>query len=810
MTRTSSPHAPRFRNRKLSNKHQLPIYRASELPDLDEFSVQRHVTEVETGVWKEEEVEHHLQAAMSASQAAVTTGGVAPLYIPTPDASKLIADYDKCHHRKFPAPSALIRFSAVVEDCIGSSYTMDEEDEAWLKEYAQASGRREAERLSEDQFEEIMAFFENVSVEVNPYFQNVQDISQIPSFADIEPYFITHNKAQLKIPAKHVYAHWLQRRQKRGGKPIIPQLQFEEAVKNEDDPYVCFRRRETKTIRKTRRTDQQSLEKLRRLRIELEMARSLLDMVSKRERYRKESLLLEQKIFESRCVVMDHQRALGIKDEEEILIPPRKKKKLNDIHAAGATIKIPLHKIRRDEDYARNKNAPSQLELELARRRKLDEGWEDITENPFQPFPKSTPLSYYRYLHIPSQPQEHRSTPRRQPSYRMRMGRGGRVFLDRHHVELLHHMDSTETTHNYFSKSWRAYDFDDDLSDDEYTIDDGRPSLLRYRCSLFSELDLRNLITTPYFNAMTGHGHQQRNGVNPRLSSLVNGPASPTMSKPPSGAQSPSGVKKSNQKPKMTPQQAAVHMANSMMSANLAAVAAQNGHVDQATAQRYMQLLQTNPEAAKQMQAQFLQQQQQRAAAVAVSQAQKNGNPPTSPQPNGNRVNGAVGSGALYGQQANGLGSPSKASMQLAAQAKMAAHRFAMLNGQAAAGNLQNAMSMTQAAAAAKAQSALQAQQFAAQQLAAAQYRVALAQGQMGNIPSGLLLQNGYANGSSMAMSSPGMANRSPLASPQVHNAMGVPSPPFMRQVIQSPHLQQRMAGSPSVSHMSPVNSPQN
>lgn len=90
-------------------------------------------------------------------------------------------------------------------------------------------------------------------------------------------------------------------------------------VRNEADPYLCFRRRESKPIRKTRRTDQQSIEKLRKLRMEMESARSLLEMVSRREKVRKESLVHEHMIFDQRTKVREQKRILGIKDEDDDL-----------------------------------------------------------------------------------------------------------------------------------------------------------------------------------------------------------------------------------------------------------------------------------------------------------------------------------------------------------------------------------------------------------------------------------------------------------------------------------------------------------
>lgn len=48
----------RFRVKKLSPKHPLPIYKESQLPDIgDAANVQRSVPQIETGVEKEEEEE---------------------------------------------------------------------------------------------------------------------------------------------------------------------------------------------------------------------------------------------------------------------------------------------------------------------------------------------------------------------------------------------------------------------------------------------------------------------------------------------------------------------------------------------------------------------------------------------------------------------------------------------------------------------------------------------------------------------------------------------------------------------------------
>ncbi len=59
----------------------------------------------------------------------------------------------------------------------------------------------------------------------------------------------------------------------------------------------------------------QSLQKLRQLRSELESVRGILEMVAKREKIRKEAILLEQGIFEQRALVRDLRQQAGIPNE---------------------------------------------------------------------------------------------------------------------------------------------------------------------------------------------------------------------------------------------------------------------------------------------------------------------------------------------------------------------------------------------------------------------------------------------------------------------------------------------------------------
>ncbi|KAI9289568.1 enhancer of polycomb-like-domain-containing protein [Umbelopsis sp. AD052] len=558
----------RFRVKRLKFDQSLAIHRQSDLPDLeDQLNGQRSAPQVETGVDKEEEEEHHLQAAISASHAAYTTGGQdSRLYIPTPDASQTIdlKEFHRLYKTPFNNPSSFVRFSATVEDSIGCPYMMDEVDDEWLMTFNKSHPKLV---LSEDTFESILWRIESVSLEKVPYLQT--DITNIPPYSEFEPEFSVKPYTTFKEQAKHVYEHWKKRRIIRKGVPLIPSVKMDEALRDDSDPYVCFRRRETKAVRKTRRTDQQSMEKLRKLRAELETARSLLEMVTRREKLRKESLLMEHSIFNQRCMLREMQQQLDIKDEQDLF--PIKKKRKTEAYSS-TRIKIPINKLKRDVYDADKKSAAqAAIDAEVARRRERNLGFEDVTDSGYQPFLPSIPSQFFRNVEKPSE-----TTPRRQPTYRKRIGRGGRVFIDRRGFR------PAETGGKYKP----SLPMESDASDDEdYMVDDMDDRYLSYSCSLLQENELRNLITIPSLNPNTITA-QQVGIILPAQALKTQVPNDPTRS-----SQQAIPIKRQSSKQRLTPQQAALAMTNDMIAANVAA-AVGTPHRDKASMQLALQHLQ--------------------------------------------------------------------------------------------------------------------------------------------------------------------------------------------------------------------------
>ena len=83
-------------------------------------------------------------------------------------------------------------------------------------------------------------------------------------------------------------------------------LQLDES--NDTDPFVCFRRRDAKAVRKTRRADNTPADKITRLRIELQQVSDLAANVVTREMKKAELGRDTVLVLEARLRLVDHKR----------------------------------------------------------------------------------------------------------------------------------------------------------------------------------------------------------------------------------------------------------------------------------------------------------------------------------------------------------------------------------------------------------------------------------------------------------------------------------------------------------------------
>ncbi|KAJ1964734.1 Enhancer of polycomb-like protein 1 [Dipsacomyces acuminosporus] len=314
----------RFRARKVDLRRPLPVYRAADLDDLEDDD-NRQVDAIETGVEKDEEAEHHLQAAISATHAAVT--GEAPakqVYIPTPDASKVVHAYSKLYPKNFTCPTSLIRSSETVEECCAPMYCMDDQDVEWLAAVNHKRAKAELPPLTEDDCEVGLDQLESLTKDM--VFLRPEDI---PSIEYLASHAADRDRQFSKPVVDIVFSHWKDRRIKNDFKPTMPSLQYEDISKTEIDPYVCFRRREVRQGRKTRRADQRSLEQMRRVRVNLSLVTQLLDSCLDRERAKIEVVSESQTISQQRSNVLRMRRRLSLtsQDYDDLFTPPVQQRK---------------------------------------------------------------------------------------------------------------------------------------------------------------------------------------------------------------------------------------------------------------------------------------------------------------------------------------------------------------------------------------------------------------------------------------------------------------------------------------------------
>lgn len=101
---------------------------------------------------------------------------------------------------------------------------------------------------------------------------------------------------------REVYEYWIKKRKNCRGPSLIPAVKQEKRDgSSTNDPYVAFRRRTEKMqTRKNRKNDEASYEKMLKLRRDLSRAVTILEMIKRREKSKRELLHLTLEIMEKR------------------------------------------------------------------------------------------------------------------------------------------------------------------------------------------------------------------------------------------------------------------------------------------------------------------------------------------------------------------------------------------------------------------------------------------------------------------------------------------------------------------------------
>ena len=293
----------KFRSKKLDFSKPLKIFRFSDLQpeEIDElFAIGRSVPTVATGVDKDEEKEHHLIEALTAhSHGKKVT-------IPVPEASTEIPDYSSLYKENFKLPKYYIKCISKVEERISVPYNLDDADLEWLNQLSSGSNEPETLPLSEVHFEVMIHYLET---ELSPEAQTIPTFEEKDSFYSAVPFAKETSLSldQFSRFLPQVFVYWKSKRAQ-STNALIPRLKIDEyslgysaaasKAASSSESYICFRRREVKPTRKTRKSEASCQDKLRKLKAELEKILALLEMTCKRDKYKKKSLNLDAMIFD--------------------------------------------------------------------------------------------------------------------------------------------------------------------------------------------------------------------------------------------------------------------------------------------------------------------------------------------------------------------------------------------------------------------------------------------------------------------------------------------------------------------------------
>uniref|UniRef100_H0YRW0 Enhancer of polycomb homolog 1 n=2 Tax=Taeniopygia guttata TaxID=59729 RepID=H0YRW0_TAEGU len=410
------------------------------------------------------------------------------MVIPVPEAESNIAYYESIYPGEFKMPKQLIHIQPFSLDAEQPDYDLDSEDEIFVNKLKKRMD------ISPLQFEEM--------------------IDRLEKGSGQQPVSLQEAKLLLKEDdelIREVYEYWIKKRKNCRGPSLIPAVKQEKRDgSSTNDPYVAFRRRTEKMqTRKNRKNDEASYEKMLKLRRDLSRAVTILEMIKRREKSKRELLHLTLEIMEKRYNLGDysgeimsevmaqrqplkptyaipiipvtnsssfkHQEAMELKeykvkqDKPDVIRPKRKYEKKPKVlpSSAAATPQqtspaaLPVFNAKDLNQYDFPSSDDEPLSQVLSGSSEAEE--ENDPDGPFA-FRRKAGCQYYApHLDQPgnwpwSSPKEGRlgdvryryclttlTVPQRCIGFaRRRVGRGGRVLLDRAHSDYdsaFHHLD---------------------------------------------------------------------------------------------------------------------------------------------------------------------------------------------------------------------------------------------------------------------------------------------------------------------------------------------------------------------------------
>ncbi|XP_072613829.1 enhancer of polycomb homolog 2 isoform X6 [Vulpes vulpes] len=378
--------------------------------------------------------EHHLQRAISAQQ--VFREKKESMVIPVPEAESNVNYYNRLYKGEFKQPKQFIHIQPFNLDNEQPDYDMDSEDETLLN---RLNRKMEIKPL---QFEIMIDRLEKASS------NQLVTLQEAKLLLNEDDYLI-----------KAVYDYWVRKRKNCRGPSLIPQIKQEKRDgSTNNDPYVAFRRRTEKMqTRKNRKNDEASYEKMLKLRREFSRAITILEMIKRREKTKRELLHLTLEVVEKRYHLGDYGG--------EILNEVKINRSDKELYATPATLHNGNHH-KVQECKTKVPSPVSEPEEEndpdgpcAFRRRAGCQYYAPRLDQANHSFENSelADLDKLRYRHCLTT----LTVPRRCIGFaRRRIGRGGRVIMDRistEHDPVLKQIDPEML--NGFSSSSQTIDF---------------------------------------------------------------------------------------------------------------------------------------------------------------------------------------------------------------------------------------------------------------------------------------------------------------------------------------------------------------
>ncbi|XP_020350449.1 enhancer of polycomb homolog 1-like isoform X2 [Oncorhynchus kisutch] len=207
------------------------------------------------------------------------------MVIPVPEAGSNIAYYESLYPGDFKMPKQLIHIQPFSLDTEQPDYDLDSEDEVFVNKL------KKKMEITSLQFEDMIDRLEKGS---GTQLVNLQEAKLLLKEDD-----------EL---IKEVFDYWTRKRKNCQSSSLIPTVKQEKRDgSSTSDPYVAFRRRTEKMqTRKNRKNDEAGYEKMLKLRRDLSRAVTILEMIKRREKSKRELLHLTLEIVEKRNGMPDY------------------------------------------------------------------------------------------------------------------------------------------------------------------------------------------------------------------------------------------------------------------------------------------------------------------------------------------------------------------------------------------------------------------------------------------------------------------------------------------------------------------------